>query len=331
MKKFFKFLLYALLGIVVLIGGLLIYVKAALPDVGPPEDLTVERTPERIERGRYLAHSVTVCMDCHSTRDWSKFSGPLTEGTLGKGGDRFDESVGLPGTFFAKNITPAGIERYTDGELFRVITTGVNKEGRAMFPLMPYRYYGKMDAEDIYSIIAYVRSLEPIENPVPESVPNLPMTFIINTIPQPAQPQKRPDPSDELAYGGYMVNASGCIECHTNVEQGQIIPEMSFAGGREFAFPDGSIVRSSNITTDKETGIGNWTREQFIARFKAFADSAYVIPPVQPGEFNTIMPWTMYAQMKEEDLSAIFTYLQTVKPISNKVTKWSPPGEVQAP
>ena len=324
MKKFLKFLLYVLLAVVVLIAALLIYVKTALPDVGAPEDLTIERTPERIERGRYLANSVTVCMDCHSTRDWSKFSGPLTEGTFGKGGDRFDQSVGMPGVFIAKNITPTGIERYTDGELFRVITTGVNKEGRAMFPLMPYRYYGKMDKEDIYSIIAYIRTLEPITNSVPDSEPDFPMSFIINTIPQPADPQPRPDPSDQLAYGGYMANSSGCVECHTDVDKGQIIPELSFAGGRAFGFPDGSVVRSSNITPDKETGIGGWTREQFVARFKAYADSAYVIPSVNPGEFNTIMPWTMYAQMKEEDLSAIFTYLQSVKPIANAVTKFTP-------
>ncbi len=183
MKKFLKFLLYAVLAVVVLVGGLLTYVKTALPNVGAPEDITVERTPERIERGRYLAHSVTICMDCHSTRDWSKFSGPLTEGTLGKGGDRFDQTVDMPGVFYAKNITPAGIERYTDGELFRIITTGVNKDGKAIFPLMPYPYYGRMDPEDIYSIIAYVRTLEPITNPVPDSEPDFPMNFILNTIP----------------------------------------------------------------------------------------------------------------------------------------------------
>jgi hypothetical protein len=323
MKKFLKFLLYALLAVVVLVGALLIYVKTALPDVGPPEDITIERTPERIEHGRYLANSVTVCMDCHSTRDWSKFSGPLRERTFGMGGDRFDQSVGMPGVFYAKNITPAGIERYTDGELFRIITTGVNKDGKAIFPLMPYPYYGRMDREDIYSIIAYIRTLEPITNLVPDSQPDFPMNFILNTIPQPAQSQSRPDPSDQLAYGAYMVNASACRECHTQVKQGQIIPEVAFGGGREFGFPDGSIVRSSNISTDKETGIGTWTREQFIARFKMYKDSSYVVPSVKPGEYNSIMPWTMYADMKEEDLSAIFTYLQSVSPITNKVTKFS--------
>jgi len=324
MKKFLKFLVYIVVILGVLVCALLTYVKSALPDVGAPEDITVERTPERIERGKYLAHSVSICMDCHSTRDWSKFSGPLTEGTLGKGGDRFDQTVGMPGVFFAKNITPEGITRYTDGELLRVITTGVNKDGRAMFPLMPYRYYGKMDREDIYSIIAYIRTLEPIANSVPESTSDFPMNFVINTIPQPAQPQTRPDPSDQLAYGAYMVNASGCIECHTDVEKGQIIKELAFSGGRKFGFPDGSEVRSANITQDKETGIGNWTKEQFVARFKMFSDSAYVLPSVKPGDFNTIMPWTMYSGMTTEDLEAIFTYLQTIGPISNKVTVFTP-------
>ena len=326
MKKFLKFLLYALLAVVVLVGGLLTYVKTALPAVGPAEEITIERTPERIERGRYLAHSVSICMDCHSTRDWSKFSGPLTEGTLGKGGERFDHSVGMPGIFISKNITPEGIARYTDGELFRVITSGVNKEGKAMFPLMPYPYYGRMDREDIYSIIAYVRTLEPISNPVPDSEPDFPMNFILNTIPKPAQLENRPDTSDQLAYGAYMVNATACRECHTQVKQGQIIPEVAFGGGREFSFPDSSKVRSANISPDKQTGIGNWTREQFVARFKMYSDSSYVLPSVKPGEFNTIMPWTMYAGMTEEDLSAIFAYLQSVAPISNQVIKFSPAG-----
>ena len=324
MKNLPKVIGFVLLGIAVLIGVIISYLKLALPNVGDPEELTIELTPERVERGKYLAHSVTICMDCHAIRDWSKFSGPPTEGTLGKGGDRFDQTVGLPGVYYAKNITPFGIERYTDGELLRVITTGVTKEGRAMFPLMPYLNYGKMDHEDIYDIIAYVRSLSPIESTIPESVSDFPMSLIINTLPQKANPQKKPDPNDELAYGAYMINASGCVECHTQVDKGQIIKELSFSGGREFFFPNGAVVRSANITQDPETGIGKWTREQFMARFKLYADSSYVIPGVKPDEFNTIMPWTMYAHMKESDLSAIFTYLQTIKAIPNTVTKFSP-------
>jgi len=323
MKKFFTYVGYLLALIVIIVAGLLTYVKLALPDVGDAEDLSIDYTAERIERGRYLANTVTVCMDCHSKRDWSKFSGPLTEGTLGMGGDRFDQSMGLPGVFYARNITPAGISRYTDGELFRLISSGVTKEGRAMFPLMPYPYYGKMDKEDIYSIIAYIRSIPSIENDVPDSTPDFPMNFIINTIPQKPVHQQKPEKTDLIAYGAYMTNAAGCAECHTQVDKGQVIPELMFGGGRDFKFPDGSVVRSANISPDKETGIGSWTREMFISKFKAYADSTYVPVEVAPGEFNSIMPWTMYGQMDEEDLTAIYAYLQTVNPISNSVVKFT--------
>src|SRR5690349_19047057 len=130
MKKAFKIIGWLLLIVVVAIAALLTFVKTALPNVGDAEELTIEYTPQRIERGRYLANSVTVCMDCHSTRDWSKFSAPLTEGTLGKGGERFDQSVGMPGVYFSKNITPEGITRYTDGELLQIGRASCRKESR---------------------------------------------------------------------------------------------------------------------------------------------------------------------------------------------------------
>ena len=321
--KALKIIGYLILIIAVAIGGLLTYVKTALPNVGNAQDLKIEYTPERIERGRYLAYHVTACMDCHSARDWEKFSGPLVESTLGRGGERFDQGLGFPGIYYSRNITPYGITHYTDGELFRVITTGVNKEGEAMFPLMPYLYYGKMDPEDIYSIIAYVRTLEPIEYAVEKSKHDFPFNFIVNTIPQKAEPQKRPDKSDQLSYGAYLTNAAGCVECHTQVEKGQIIKELSFSGGREFPLPDGSIVRSSNLTTETETGIGAWTEELFIQKFKMYTDSTYASDPIMPGDFNTWMPWTMYAGMDREDLAAIFAYLKTVPPINNKVVKFT--------
>jgi hypothetical protein len=329
MKKIFKIVGILLIIIVLAIVAIGSYIKLALPDVGEAPDLKVDQTAERIERGKYLANSVTLCVDCHSTRDWSKFSGPITPGTFGKGGERFDHSVGFPGVYYSKNITPAGISRYTDGELYRVITTGVNKDGRPMFPVMPYLNYGKMDQEDIYSIIAYIRSLESIDNPVQESVSDFPMSVILHTIPSKGEPAKRPDPSDKVAYGKYLVNAAACTECHTRVEQGQIIPELLLSGGREFNFPDGSTVRSANITPDAQTGIGKWTEEYFVQRFKAYADSAFTLPSVQPGEFNTIMPWSMYGTMKAEDLAAIYAYLKTVTPLKNEVVKFQP-AEKQA-
>jgi len=323
MKKIFKVIGYLLLLIVVLAGGLMLYAMTMLPRVGEAPALKVERTPERIEKGRYLANCVNSCMDCHSTRDWTKFAGPLVPGTLGKGGERFDQKFGFPGAYFSRNITPKGIGRYTDGELFRVITTGVTKEGRAMFPVMPYTYYGKMDPEDIYNIIAYLRTLPEIENPVQESVSDFPMNIIINTIPSKGAPVKRPDTSDRLKYGAYLVNVAGCIECHTKAEKGQIINELAFSGGREFKLPDGSTVRSANITPDPSTGIGAWNEEAFINRFKAYADSGFVPQPVSKGAFNTIMPWLMYGKMTRGDLSAIYAYIHSLPAKVNTVNKFT--------
>lgn len=326
MKKIFKFLGIAVLAVLLLITGVIAYVAVAFPNVGDAPDLKVDPTAERIERGKYLANAVNVCMDCHSTRDWSKFSGPVLPGTTGKGGERFDHSMGFPGVYYSKNITPTALGRYTDGELFRVITTGVTKEGRAMFPVMPYPYYGKLDEEDVYSLIAYLRTLEPIENQTPESVSDFPVNIIVKTIPAKGAPTKRPALSDSIAYGAYMANASGCIECHTPDDKGQIKPELAFSGGRVFRMPDGSVLRSSNISMDPETGIGKWSKRAFIQRFKAYVDSSYVAPTVSAGEFNTIMPWTMYGNMTEDDLGAIYNYLRTVPTHSNRVVKFTSAG-----
>ncbi len=324
MKKLLKVTGYLVAALILIGICALAFLQLGFPKVDPAPELSIDYTPDRIERGAYLANHVTVCMDCHSKRDFSQFSGPPTPGTIGAGGDRFDHSMGLPGVFYAKNITPFGISEYSDGELFRLITTGVTNDGRAMFPLMPYAYYGKMDPEDIYDIIAYIRSLPAVESEIPDSEADFPVNLLLRTMPKNAEMVKKPNPSDQIAYGGYLVNASGCIECHTQVSpQGVIIPEVAYSGGRSFPFPDGSVVTSSNITPDPETGIGSWTEEMFVSRFKQYADSGYVNPKVNPGEFNSLMPWTMYAGMKEEDLKAIFAYLKTLKPMKNEVIKFT--------
>lgn len=325
MKRLKKILIVLVLLLVAVIGGGALYLKAFLPDTGDAPDLKVVSSPERIERGRYLANAVCVCMDCHGTRDWSKFSGPPTPGTLGKGGELFDQKFGFPGSYYARNITPFGVGKWTDGELFRAITTGVNKDGKALFPVMPYHYYGQMDPDDIECIIAYLRTLPSIENTPPESSSDFPMNFIINTIPHKGVAMKRPAASDRVAYGKYMVNASGCIECHTQVDdKGQILPGKEFAGGREFPFPDGSKVRSANISPDPETGIGGTSQETFIGLFRARSDSATLNTNLAPGSMNTIMPWTMYGKMTDDDLAAIYAYLKSLKGIKNEVEKYTP-------
>ncbi len=75
MKKFFKILAVVFIVLIVAVVALLTYVKMFMPNV-PIEEVKIEITPERVKRGEYLAHNVAQCVDCHSQRDWTRFSGP---------------------------------------------------------------------------------------------------------------------------------------------------------------------------------------------------------------------------------------------------------------
>jgi mono/diheme cytochrome c family protein len=326
MKKFLKIVGILFIIMVVVLAGFYIYMLKAFPKIAPAREMKVEATPERLERGKYMVEHVAGCVGCHSERDFTRFSGPLKPGTEGKGGEEFDESLGFPGNFYAKNITPAGIGNWTDGELFRAITTGVSKDGEALFPIMPYLRYGQLDEEDIKSIIVYIRSMKPVTNEVPKSKPKFPMNLILRTIPTEAQFTKRPDKSNTVEYGKYLVTMASCIDCHSKSVKGKFVEGMEYAGGFEFPFKNGYVVRSSNITPDSETGIGNWTKEQFVIKFKNFENPVESMPPVRDGTFNSWMPWTEFAGMTTEDLGAIYDYLRTLKPVTNKVEKFSAIG-----
>lgn len=322
MRKALK-ILGILLGLMIIfIVSAAIYVKTALPDVGPAPALKIAATPEKIERGKYLANHVMICMDCHSTREWNYFGGPMKADSLGMGGEIFNRNMGFPGTIYAANITPAGIGDWTDGEIYRAVTTGVRKSGKPIFPVMPYHNYGKVDPQDIEAIIAYVRTLPPIEHKVPESEYDFPMNFIINTIPVKPQPTTRPSPSDRIAYGKYLVTAASCGECHTPFDKGTFDTTKFLAGGRTFALPGGDVT-TANLTPDKETGIGNLSREEFMNKFIVYRDSAYAHRQIDfKNDFATMMPWPVYAGMADDDLSAIYDYLMSREPVKHKIEKF---------
>lgn len=308
--------------LILLVIAFVLYLKYALPNVGAAPDIMVEATPERLARGEYLATTVMGCVDCHSLRDFTKYSGPLTGAPFAGGGPEFVEELGAPGNFYAPNLTPFHLGEWTDGEIYRAITAGVSKDGRALFPAMPSHLYGNSSKEDIYAVIAYLRTLDPVENTVPAPEAKFPFSLIMNTIPKKAEPREIPDKSDLVAYGEYVITSAACIDCHTPMERGQYIMEKAYAGGREFELPNG-IVRTSNLTPDVETGIGAWTEETFVNRFKMYADSIYVPADVGQG-FNTMMPWTMYAKIDEYDLKAIYAYLHSLEPVKNTVVKYTP-------
>ena len=322
MKKLLKVLLFLVVLVVLVAGGGIAYLFANYPNVPPAENITVVSTPEKLARGEYLAKHVAQCVDCHAVRDFTKYAGPVVEGTLGRGGENF----GIAGTsiraLYSKNITPAAIGDWSDGELIRAFTAGVNKDEEPLFPIMPYPRYARLSREDVEAIVAYIRTLKPIEYTAPPRDMAMPLPLVVRTIPKAPEFRPIPPKTDRVAYGEYLTNAASCGECHTPMDgQGTPLPGMSFAGGFELPVPGGGVVRSANITPDADTGIGTWTEQQFIDKFKAFDGAPVRSLSAAEQRENTVMPWLGYAGMTTEDLGAIYTYLRTLKPIINRVQK----------
>jgi cytochrome c553 len=146
--------------------------------------------------------------------------------------------------------------------------------------------------------------------------------------------------SDMVKRGEYLVSASGCHDCHTPHKMGPQGPEpdmsralsghqagqqlppppalngpWTFAGIGSFTAWAGpwGISYTQNITPDPETGIGNYTEDQFVMTIregKKQGRGRALLPP---------MPWPVIRNFSDEDLKSIYAYLRTVKPIKNKV------------
>jgi mono/diheme cytochrome c family protein len=319
LRRIARFSLYLLAVVVLVVVAGLAYLFLALPRTAAPATLEVPRTPERVARGQYLSRHVAGCSDCHGERDWSKYSAPQMREREGHGGMVFRIGVG---TLHAPNITPARLSTWTDGEVLRAMTSGISKDGSPLFPFMPYDAYRQMSREDAESVIAFIRTLPPVARDVPRSQLTFPFNLLVRTMPSPAPPlpEKAPDPSDRLAYGQYLTTMASCVTCHTKMERGQPVAGMAFAGGLEFRTRLGEVQYSANITPDLETGIGRWTAEQFVARFKSIGDADEASLALN-GRRNTEMPWRDYGGMTKDDLTAIFTHLRTVPAVRHAVAR----------
>ena len=276
-----------------------------------------------IARGEYLVNHVAGCIDCHSKRDFTKYSGPVVPGSEGGGGMLFDPKFGLPGMIYGKNITPdsaTGIGTWTDDEILRAMTQGINKKGDTLFPIMPYPNFNRMAKTDLLSIIAFIRTLKPINNVVPARQLFVPIGVVYpGKFLQPSvDSNMAPPASDIVKYGGYLAMVADCGTCHSPLTpQGPDHTRM-FAGGYIFDLGSNKVA-SANITPDS-TGIGGWSEERFMSKFTTYRDSSQINR--DPGNQNTIMPLSILAGMKDEDIKAIYAYLRTVAPIRNVVEKF---------
>jgi len=279
-----------------------------------------------IERGDYLANHVAACIHCHSKRDFNKFSGPVMPGTEGGGGEVFSNEIldAIPGVFYGKNITPdneTGIGTWTDDEILRAITQGISKKGDTLFALMPYVNFNRMAKDDLMAIIAYLRTLKPIKNKIPERKMMIPiaMAYPAQALQHTLDNNVRPAASDIVKYGEYMATVADCATCHTPFVKGQLDFSRMYAGGNTFHIGK-TTVNSANISTDTATGLGSWTEERFMNKFIPYREEKGY--NYDPGNQNTVMPLVDYAGMKDDDLKAIYAYLHTVKPVKNLVEKY---------
>ncbi len=119
---------------------------------------------------------------------------------------------------------------------------------------------------------------------------------------------------DEIARGKYLVTLGGCNDCHTaGYRVGK--PDMArYLGGADFAFetPGLGFFVPPNLTPDKATGLGDWSREEIVTALQTGArPDGRILSPV--------MPWRNFASMTKQDAFAVAAYLQALSPVDHKV------------
>ena len=283
------------------------------PRVRPTTDRHFEATPARLERGRYLATSVSGCVECHTQ---ASPNDPMVKTGKPGAGAIFLQLADM--RVVAQNITPdkeTGIGAWTDDEVARAIREGVDRNGRTLFPIMPYQHFRNMSDEDLASVVVFIRSLEPVKSSLPTTQVPFPTSRLINSAPEPVdKPVPSPEFKTAVDRGAYMATLGACTDCHTPVDERHMPRhDLEFAGGMTL---DGEQYAAANITPDA-SGIGYYDEALFL--------SAMRTGKVRARPLRKPMPWWVYGRMTDEDLKAIFAYLRTVKPVAHRVDNSEPP------
>jgi mono/diheme cytochrome c family protein len=325
MKKILKRVLAglgALIGLLIMAVIVKFYVLS--PKSRPAPVLTAPTNAEAIERGRYLVHHVAACVGCHSEIQETVPGEPPVDGRLGVGRD-FGEIPNYPVHIRAANLTPdgdTGLGGWTDGEIARAMREGVSKDGRNLFPQMPYTTYRETLSDgEVLDIIAYLRTLKPVKNDPGKTSVNFPISMFIRAVPQPLEtpPPPAPSPSDKLARGKWLLKTASCNDCHDSVnEKMEKIEGKALAGGFKFPLPnDRGYAIAPNITSDNATGIGTYTDDDLRRVFEEGKGKS--------GRNLYVMPWSYYKGMTKEDKEALFAALRAVPAVTNVV----PPSNIK--
>src|SRR5688572_2973503 len=323
-----KILLILVSVIIVFVLGFFIYVQASWNKTydWPAPSLQVSTDSAVIAHGEYLVLGPAHCSSCHVSSFADFVLADQGKEVELKGGLMFQ--MGPLGKMYTRNLTPdkeTGIGRYTDEQLFRMMRHGIRPDNVASMPvLMPF---WNMADDDMIAVVSYLRSLEPAKNNVPENEWTFmgkavrSMTSTFKPIEDPSAPAVAPAMAPTIERGKYLAHyVTNCVGCHTQrdlMTYEATGPE--FAGGMEFepwvalheylGEDPNMWLRTPNITPDPGGVLVQYkTAEDFIARFRKGRVIAY-----------SPMDWGPFSRMTDEDLTAIWMYLNSLPPVKKDI------------
>ena len=245
----------------------------------------IPSSPSSIESGKKVFDKLQ-CASCHGT-DGTGFGATATDFQDDFGNDIVAANLTMPWTFRGGS---------TSSDIYMRFRTGMDGTP------MP-SYIGSATDQEMWNLANYVVSLA--RKPVWE-MNGLEVMRHYESLKQQAK-------SDPVARGKEIVHTQ-CVGCHSAYdEKGQMIESLMLAGGIKWSIGPYGYVYSTNLTSDKETGIGNWTDDELkrgiIKGFRKDGSRSIPFP----------MPWTSFANFTDDDLNAIVSYLRTVPPVHNKL------------
>ena len=263
------------------------------------ETLDIHASP-----GKRLAVAAD-CVACHSAIGGKPFAG----------GYPLNSPMGV---IYSTNITPsrtAGIGQYTQADFARAVRDGVTPDGTRLYPAMPYTSYAKMTDSDVAALYQYfMEEVAPVDTPGPKTELDFPFNVRAAMLGWNAlfHSQKRfvadPGKSAQVNRGDYLVNAlAHCDTCHT--------PRNALmAADNKKALSGGSLGAwyAPNITSDKTSGIGNWSSDELVAYLRSghVEGKAQAAGPMAEAVENSLQ------YLGEDDLKAIAAYLLQTPPIA---------------
>lgn len=315
MKKIMKIIGIVLLVIVAF--ALVVFVYVSSSDIPTYEvvkvDYKVKSSPASVERGKKLANM--LCASCHQNPETGKLTGKLMSDAPPEFGEIHSQNITQDKTY--------GIGEWTDAELMYLLRTGIKRNGQYSPPYMAK--LPTMADEDINAVISFLRSDERqiAADPTPD-IPCKPSfltkmlcRLVWKPFPLPAESIPLPDSTNTLAIGKYLAHNLDCFSCHSADFKtvdflSPVLSEGYFGGGNQLLDLEGRVKLTPNLTPDTETGIGNWSKEQFINAVKSGRVE---------GQNALTYPMLPYPLLSDAEAGAIFEYLRTIPPIKNKVER----------